>query len=58
MMNAFEIQRELLTVEEKFVAVREAFRDYASDAQEVLNKFDKVQKEINELQQEMREWFA
>jgi hypothetical protein len=57
-MNQFELQRQLLTAQEKIVECRDAFADYASDASNVIEKFNRIEKQILALQREMRAWFA
>lgn len=57
--SEFDIQRELLTIEEKLVAVRQSFSNFAaSDETRELRDFDSAIKKVRGLQVKMRKWFA
>lgn len=57
-INQFEIQREIITIEEKLHAIREGFLDYAEESCEPAKLIDQVLEKTRELQAQMREWFG
>ena len=58
-LDQFGIQRELLTVEQKLLQIRDSFMGYAAgDETEEVKVLDATVKKVRSLQAKMRRWFA
>jgi hypothetical protein len=56
-LNQFEIQRELISIEERLTQVRDSLSNYLSDAQEVKDT-DAIIKKVQTLQTKVKRFFA
>lgn len=59
-LDAFDIQRELLTVEQKLLQIRDSFIGYAAGEETVpeVVYMDGTIKRVRQIQAKMRAWFA
>lgn len=57
--SEYDLQRDLLTIEELLVKTRSSFSDYAgSDADRHAKEFGQAIRKVRTLQAKMRRWFA
>jgi len=58
MMNEFEIQRQLITLEETLREIKSSFEDHMEPNSEPMVAADKLIGGVRDLQVMVREWFA